>query len=175
MKSPATLYTVKDLQGAHMLIDMRDTDSGTIAEVMLIGAINSFSVQMANLTPFQLSNAMTEGDPITLLAQEAVTIYNAEPKRTQKAAQLARTPYAVQNARFDFLGNAIKPTLKNLIVKGAAGWYNVSLKACTCPDHTKGNTCKHRIAAWIHREAIIRPLAKARRTAPAVVLAELEG
>lgn len=169
-----TIYTVKGYKGAHMLIDMRDTDSGTICEVMLIGALTSFSTQMTDLTPYQLADALTEGDPITLLAQEAATIFNAEPMRVQKAANLSRDPYAVQNARFDFLGNPIKPTLKNLIVKGSAGWYNVSLKACTCPDHSKGNTCKHRVAAWMHRELIVRPLAKARRVAPAVVLAELE-
>lgn len=174
MKNPVTLYTVAGYTGAHMLIDMREVESGTVAEVLLIGAINSFSTAYTNLTPFELSNALTEGDPITLLAQEAATIFNAEPMRVQKAANLCRDPYAVQNARFDFLGEPIKPTLKALIVKGSKGWYNVSLKACTCKDHTQGNICKHRIAAWMHREAIIRPLAKARRVAPAVVLAELE-
>ena len=174
MKKDATLYTVKDQQGAHMLIDMRETATGTICEVMLIGAISSFAAQMADLTPYQLSNAMTEGDPITLLAQEAATIFNADPARVQKAANLARDPYAVQNARYDYLGNPIKPTLKALIVKGSAGWYNVSLKSCTCPDHAKGNICKHRIAAWMHREAIIKPLAKARNNR-AAVLAQLEG
>lgn len=169
-----TIYTVKGYKGAHMLIDMRDTDTDTICEVMLIGALNSFSTPMADLAPYQLADALTEGDPITLLAQEAATIFNADPARVQKAANLCRDPYAVQNARYDFLGEPIKPTLKALIVKGAHGWYNVSLKACTCKDHTQGNICKHRIAAWMHREAIIRPLAKARRVAPAVVLAELE-
>lgn len=169
-----TIYTVREYKGAHMLIDMRDTDAGTICEVMLIGALNSFSAQMADLTPYQLADALTEGDPITLLAQEAATIFNAEPMRVQKAANLCRNPYAVQNARFDFLGEPIKPTLKALIVKGSHGWYNVSLKACTCKDHAQGNICKHRIAAWMHREAIIRPLAKATRKDRAAILAQLE-
>lgn len=169
-----TIYTVKGYKGAHILIDMRDTDSGTICEVMLIGALTSFSAPMTDLTPYQLADALTEGDPITLLAQEAATIFNAEPMRVQKAANLCRDPYAVQNARFDFMGEKIKPTLKNLIVKGAHGWYNVSLKACTCKDHTQGNICKHRIAAWMHREAIIRPLVIAARKDRAAILAQLE-
>ena len=157
-----------------MLIDMRETDSGTLAEMLLIGAILPYSAPMAEFTPYTLTTLNPQQyDSITLLAQEAATIYNQDPARVQKAAILARTKSAVQNARYDFLGNPIKPTLKNMIVKGAAGWYNVSPKSCTCPDHAKGNTCKHRIAAWMHKESIIRPLAQVTRKTTAQVFAEL--
>ena len=170
-----TLYSIKGYQGAHSIIDMRDTDSGTIATVQLIGSALPFSAALPDLTPYQTTNALpTDSDIITLLAQEAAILYGADPERINKAAELARQPYAIQNARKDFLGEPIKPSLNTLIVKGHAGWYLVSKGSCTCPDSTKrGQVCKHRIAAWMHREAIIRPLAKLRRRTPVQILAEL--
>jgi hypothetical protein len=116
---------------------------------------------------------MTTGDPITLLAQEAATVYNLDPKRVQRAAELARNPFAIQNARRDENDKQITPSLRVQCVKGSKGWYVVRPNFCTCPDHQRGNTCKHRIAAWIHREAITRPIAQARHITPAEVFAEL--
>jgi hypothetical protein len=174
-QTPPTLYSVKGYKGAHILIDMRDTDGGIIADVQLIGASSPFSASPANLAPFQMSEALTQGDLITVLAQESAVIYGADPPRIQKATELARTPYAIQNAQRDYMGEKIKsPSMKTLIVKGRAGWYIVEKGNCQCPDNKKGNTCKHRIAAWMHREAIARPLAQARRTTPAKILQELE-
>ena len=180
------LYSVKGYKGAHLLLNVREigiegTPQGEtnapaiIADVQLIGSPTSFSAVYTDLQPFQMSEAMKEGETITLLAQEAVMIYGLEAKRVQRAADLARNPYNVQQAKRDELGETIKPSLNKLIVKGSKGWYIVTRGWCQCPDNTRGNTCKHRIAAWMHRESIVRPLAQARRVAPAVILAELAG
>lgn len=174
MQHNQTLYTVKDHEGAHLLLDAREINGETVAEMQLIGALLPFDVKGADLEPFQMSNAMKTGDPIGLLAQEAVTIYGADPKRVQKAADLARQKAAVQQAHRDENGEQIKPSLRVLAVKGSSGWYVVKNGTCTCKDNEQGNICKHRIAAWMHREAIARPLAAARRTTPAKILAELE-
>lgn len=173
MKEKPVLYSVKGHSGAHYMTDIRDTDQGTTVTIQLIGADLPFCANMADLTLYTLEKF--EGDLITTLAQEAATIYGADPERVQKAATLARTPYAIQNAQRDFLDNPIKPSIKSLIVKSSkGGWYIVERGQCQCPDNQKGNTCKHRIAAWMHREAIARPLAQARRTTTAKILQELE-
>jgi hypothetical protein len=74
-QTPPTLYSVKGYKGAHILIDMRDTDGGIIADVQLIGASSPFSASPANLAPFQMSEALTQGDLITALCH---------PKRTAR-------------------------------------------------------------------------------------------
>jgi hypothetical protein len=125
------------------------------------------------MEPFTQAQALAAGDPITMLAQEAATVYGQDPKRVQRAADLVRTPGNVQNARRDEFDEPIKPSLKVLCVKGSKGWYVVRAGFCQCPDNAKGHTCKHRIAAWIHRESIVRPLAQARRVEPAQIFAEL--
>lgn len=172
------LYTIKSHPGAHILHHVRDTESGTIADVQLVGAPLPFSVPVSDVADYQPATAApyqaaTPGD-IIALAQEALTVYALDPGRIARAADLARDPYKVQQAKRDVFGGPIKPTLNNLIVKASKnGWYMVTRGSCTCKDHTRGNVCKHRIAAWMHRESIIRPLAQARRTTTARILAEL--
>lgn len=167
------LYSVLNHRGAHLMLATRETEAGTVADMQLIGALESFTVPILDAVIFAQVEAMSSGDQITLLAQEAVTVYGLEPGRVQRAAELARDPYAVQNARRNEHGEQIKPSLKVQCVKGSKGWYTVRPGSCTCPDHAKGNTCKHRIAAWMRRESITRPLAEARKMTPAEVLAEL--
>lgn len=169
----STLYSVNGYKGAHVVLATRDTETGSVSDVQLIGAPLPYSVPTAELKPFEHSEAMSQGDQITLLAQEAVTVYSLDPKRVQRATQLARDPYAVQNARRDENGEQIAPSLKVQCVKGSKGWYVVRAGKCTCPDHAKNNTCKHRIAAWMRRESIARPLAAARHMSPAQIIAEL--
>ena len=174
MKEKPVLYSVKGYKGAHVLTDLRETNQGTTATVQLIGAISPFNATLSDLTPFTMADKF-EGDPITQLAQEAATIYGQDPQRIQKAAALARTKGEVQPANRDYMGEQIKnPSMKTLIVKGRAGWYIVERGNCQCPDNKKGNTCKHRIAAWMYREMIARPIAQARKTTTAKIYAELE-
>ena len=177
MPNHSPLYSVKGYKGAHVLRGVRVTaEFGETADLQLIGASLPFSVPCSDVQTYTQAEAMTEGDAVTLLAQEAVLFYGQDPARVQRAADLARKPYAVQNAQRDEAGEGIpRPSLSVMCVKGqSSGWYVVRPGSCTCPDHKNGNTCKHRIAAWMHRELIIRPLAKARRTTPAQILAELE-
>lgn len=171
-----TLYTVKGYQGAFILHDVRDTaEFGRVADVQLIGAVLPFSVPEADISPFTMSAAIKEptGDMLKNLAQEAATVYNLEPGRVMKAAELARQVSAIQQARRDERNEQIKPSLKVLIVRGRAGWYVVRTGSCTCPDSRRGNVCKHRIAAWMYREAIVRPMVQVSKKTRAVVLAEL--
>ena len=171
--SPTPLYSVKGYKGAHVVLSTRDTEAGIIADVQLVGAPLPFSAPAADLTPFSHADSMSQGDPITLLAQEAATVYSLDPKRTQRAADLVRNPTNVQQARRNEIDEPIKPSLLMLIVKGSSGWYIVRPNFCQCPDNARGNTCKHRIAGWMHRESIIRPLAAARRVEKSQILAEL--
>ena len=168
-----TLYTVKGYKGAHILEDVRDTESGTIADVHLVGAVLPFSVPAADVVPFTHAEAMPKGYTVEALAQEAVTVYGLDPARVQRAADLFRQPKAVQLAHRDELDEQITPSLNVIIVKGSKGWYLTRRNFCQCADNTKGNTCKHRIAAWMYRESTVRPLAVARNRKPAEILAEL--
>ena len=179
-QTSTTLYSVKGHTGAHVLSKTQeahhDPNSATPTAYgigYLVGGDQTITAPLSDWQPFTMAHIYQGADLITALAQEAAVIYNLEPQRIAKAADLARNPYSVQQARRDEHENPINKSIKVLCVKGSSGWYVVRPNFCTCPDHTRGNVCKHRIAAWIHREAIVRPLAQARRVAPAVVLAEL--
>jgi hypothetical protein len=176
--NPAPLFSVKGTPGAHIVVDQRVTGFGpqphvNIVDVKLIGADLPYSVPLADVHEFTQADRMTEGDPITLLAQEAVLLFGADPARVIRAAELARDPHKVQQAGKDESGETIKKSLNVFIVAGSSGWYVVRPGSCTCEDHKRGHVCKHRLAAWMHRENIVRSLAQVRKVAPAVVLAEL--
>lgn len=182
---PVQLYTVKGHTGAHLLeklqeihpyTDDRMNDAETVARVLLVGAVDPFFVPVEDLAPFTLDNKYQGGDITIILAQEAATVYNQDPRRVQRAADLNRNTYAVQVAHKDENGQKItRPNWKTAIVKGSkGGWYVITRGNCTCEDHKKGNTCKHRIAVWMRRESIARPAAAARRVDVAVIMAELE-
>ena len=170
-KPTPPLYTVKGYKGAHYLRDLRE--SGEIATVHLVGADLPFDVDRRDVVPFTQADAITEGNIYLMLAQEAAVLFGQDPARINRAVEIVRTSHAVQNANRDESGQEIQPSLNCLCVKGSSGWYVVRPGSCTCEDSKRGHTCKHRIAAWMHRESIIRPLAQARRVAPAVILAEL--
>jgi len=178
-----TLYTVKDLKGAHydeeyrpIYPDASDTPSHYVAVVRLVGAIEHFDANPDDLTPFTLADRATFDDWIINLAQEAATLYNLDPQRVQRAAEIVRSSRtAVQMAKRDEFGEPIaQPSYKKMIVKGSkSGWYVVTRGSCTCKDHANGHTCKHRIAAWMKKESIARPIAAVRRTSVKTILEEL--
>lgn len=184
MNETTPLYTIKDHTGAYYLIKLHDRhpnpdtdETETRALVQLVGADeNATNIPAADLAPYTMDNTYTGADLITILAQESVTIYGAEAKRVHRAAQLARNPYMIQPARRDENGEPVaRASYKILAVKSSRdGWYVVHHGKCTCKDHQKGNVCKHRIAAWMRRESIARPLAAARRVETAIIMAELE-
>ena len=178
-----TLYTIKDLKGAHYVEEYRpiypnasDTPSHYVAVVRLVGAIEHFVVNPDDLTPFTLADRATFDDWVINLAQEAATLYNLDPQRVQRAAEIVRSSRtAVQMAKRDEFGEPIaQPSYKKMIVKGSkSGWYVVTRGSCTCKDHANGHTCKHRIAAWMKKESIARPIAAVRRTSVKTILEEL--
>lgn len=181
---PVQLYSIKGHTGAHLLEKLQEihpytdpqriNDAETVARVLLVGAVDPFFVPVEDLAPFTLENKYDGEDLTTTLAQEAITIYGQDPKRVQRAADLNRDSYAVQQARKDANGEKITaPNWKTAIVKGQAGWYVVTRGTCTCKDAEKGYTCKHRIAVWMRRESIARPLAAARRVSVAQIIAEV--
>ena len=183
------LYTVRGKKGAHFAADIREvmitTEPGTeptpqtVADVQYIGALLPYSVPVDDLTPFTLADRDTENaDTISALAQEAVTVYGLDGKRAHRAAGIARNRYAVQVAQRDEHGETIpmeKRSHKRMAVKGTnGGWYVVTTGSCTCPDHKNGHVCKHRIAVWMVKQSIARPIAAARRVSVPVIVAELE-
>ncbi len=98
------------------------------------------------------------------LAKEALTRWPAQvdPARLVRAVDILQSNrWNVQLAHRDENDQPIKPSYAVLIVRGSHGWYVVREKSCTCPDSRAGHICKHRIAAWLYRESIIRPLAEA--------------
>ena len=172
------LYTVKNHTGAHTAepreIHPADQPMYSVTRVHLVGADLGFDVPNEDVTPYELTAPAIFGDMIVALAQEAATIYNLDPKRIQKAAELARNKYNIQPAKRDANGEIIpNPSYKKVCVKGSKGWYVVTQGSCTCEDHRRGNTCKHRIAAWIQRETIARPLAAARKVSVKQIYAEV--
>lgn len=183
MKQNQVLYSVKGHTGAHILLDKREcqvTEGNIVAmrmfaDVQLVGALSPFSVPADEITPYSIEPFQST-DIINTLAHEAVTIYNLDPLRVQRASVLARDPYKVQPAKRDEHGETItNPSWKTIIVKATGdGWYVVKNSNCQCVDNKNGNTCKHRIAAWMRRESIARPLAQARKTTTQIILQELE-
>lgn len=182
---PVTLYSIKGHTGAHLLEKLQEIHPDptndtpeTVARVCLVGAQEPFFVPVADLTPYTLDNTYTGDDVTVQLAQTAATVYNLDPWRVQRAADLNRNPYNVQIARKDENGQKIaQPSYKKMIVKGSkGGWYITTRGTCTCKDHANGHTCKHRIAAWMRRESIARPLATAARvTVAEYIKTYLEG
>jgi hypothetical protein len=182
-------YKVKGRQGAHLARALRDLDGVVTVEVLLIGSTESHQigydivshwerVLSADVQPYTPAAAYQPTGPADLvtLAQEAVTIYALDPARVQRAAQIAHRRYTIINAYKDEHGITIpRPSLNVLAVESDTrrGWYVVRPGSCTCKDNENGHTCKHRIAAWMHRESIIRPLATARRVSKTQILAEL--
>lgn len=187
----AKLYAIKDRTGAHLARNLTEGENPT-AEILLLGEPEAHTIGVQKITHWErvymasveyyqpqnkFENPIAPYPTIASLAQEAATIYNLDPMRVQRAAEIVnKSRYNVQNAQRDENGVTIdSPSLKTLIVKSESGrgWYVVTQGACTCEDHKRGNTCKHRIAAWMHREMITRAHAVARHTTPAVIFAEL--
>ena len=111
---PVQLYSIKGHTGAHLLEKLQeihpdpiDDTPQTVARVLLVGAIDPFFVPVEDLAPFTLENKYDGEDLTTTLAQEAITIYGQDPKRVQRAADLNRNTYAVQQARKDANGEKI--------------------------------------------------------------------
>lgn len=178
-KQSPQLYSVEGTKGAWCFVDCYQSSPippampEDVAIMQLIGTSGTLHVPAAIVKSYTQADAMTEGDPIALLAQEAVILFGADPARVIRAAELARNPYTVQQAAKDEQGNPIAKSLNVFAVKGSSGWYVVRPGACTCEDHKRGHVCKHRLAAWMHRENIVRSIAQVRKVAPSVVLAEL--
>lgn len=168
-----SLYKIEGSPAAHYLIGLRECEvtptagepaqMQMVADVQMIGAVLPYSVPAANLSEYTNTTPPQCGDTIATLAQEAAVIYKLDPKRVQKAAEIARNKYSVQPAKRDEYGNEIKPSYSVLCVKGSSGWYVVKKNFCTCEDHKRGHVCKHRIAAWMTKEMIARPQAAAAR------------
>lgn len=74
-----------------------------------------------------------------------------DPARVARAVELVCKKGMVMAAQRDEHGNPIQATKTLTIVRSSTGngYYYVRAKSCTCPDHIKGNVCKHRIAAYI--------------------------
>ena len=85
------LYTVKDHPGAHVFIEMRETEAGTMAEMRLIGAILPYSARPEDITIFDpAEDAINSQDKIVMLAQKAAVTFSLDPARINRAADLAR-------------------------------------------------------------------------------------
>ena len=105
------------------------------------------------------------------LKREAVNALHQDPAMVEAALDILDTSANVQNANADENGQRINPSLAVLIVRGEHGWVVVRPGSCTCGSKT---ICAHRIAAWIHRESVIRPLAQAANKNRASILKMLE-
>jgi hypothetical protein len=170
------LYAVAGYTGAHTAT-MREihadpaTDKPTrlIARVHLIGAIDPFEIELTDLRPFNpATDQYRDGSLYTTLAQEAAVIYGLDPARIHRAIEIINTTGAIMPAKYDEQGNAIpKPSYALMYVRATngRGFYLVTKGTCTCPDHKNGHTCKHRIAAWMMREAQDNPSRKPAQTA----------
>jgi len=111
------LYSVTGYEGAHVLLSVRATETGEIADVQFIGAPLPFSTPRENVRPYTQAAAVPGASAtIEALAQEAVTVYELEPLRVQRAAELFRGMMSVQMARRNFLGESITPSLKIIMV-----------------------------------------------------------
>lgn len=182
-------YQVQGRQGAHLARSLKLLEGVETIEVLLIGEPESHQygydqvnhwerIPAAQVTAYTPAAAYPVPQyPTTIsLAQEAVTVYGLDPQRVQRAAEIIHRRFAIVNAQRDEHGITIsRPSIKVLAVESDRrnGWYVVRAGSCTCKDNEQGNTCKHRIAAWMYRESITRPLAAARRTTTARILAEL--
>jgi hypothetical protein len=75
-----------------------------------------------------------------------------DQKRVARAVQIVNKKYVMQ-ATHDQQGNKIRQSDKLYIVRAESsfGYYYVdtTAKTCTCPDSSKGNVCKHRIAVHL--------------------------
>ncbi len=184
--STTPLYSVNGRKGAHMIVMLRTCHVSwrpgdpllyhDVADVRLVGEQCYFSALVKDVKPYSPADAITEeeADTITMLSQEAVLVYRLDAEMVDEAMQLARMVRGVQLASFDENGQFIKtPSLKVMIVKGLKGWHVVRPGFCTCEESQAGAICKHRVAAWMYREATIRPLAKARHCTPSLILAQL--
>lgn len=170
------IYQVTGTTGAYHAHNLRTTQAGReIVDVLLVGAGKMASgegwqtVAAADVAPWRDSAYIEPIAPyptVTSLAQEAVTRYNLEPERVQRAAEMDFR-FNIRPAQYDEDGVTIRhPHEGIMMVRSSSdrGVYIVRPGVCTCPDHANGNVCKHRIAAWIYRELITRSLNAARQT-----------
>ncbi len=97
------------------------------------------------------------------LAAEARSRWpSIDPARLERALEIVKASnWNVQPARRDENEQPIAPSLEVLIVHGRHGWYVVRRHSCTCPDSRSGHVCKHRLAAWLYREIVTRPIKEA--------------
>ncbi len=162
--SPKTLYTVKNHPGAHIVRAIRErvdenAQTHICAEVLLIGAQLPYTVPLADVRPWASDSPRAQMPAVNrtvALAQEAVLVYGLDPARVQRAALLMYSR-GVLPARYNADGTPRETSLDVLAVRvSAGGWYTVERGSCTCPDHRAGHVCKHRIAAWMYREAVTR-------------------
>jgi hypothetical protein len=146
MKTPLCKTTTSN--AAHYLTDSRETATGIICDVQLIGAVLPYSVPLAEVSEYTPAPIAANLDPITRAAQTAVIKFKTDPKRTQKASAIVRA------------GNNIFARANHAVIKSEAfesnkNTYEVSKGLCTCEDHkrTHGLTvCKHRIALYIYNQ-----------------------
>jgi len=75
-----------------------------------------------------------------------------DPARIGRAVELVCKKGMVFTANRDEHGNSIQPRGEKLTIvrSSTGGYYYVRKGSCTCPDHLKGNICKHRIAAYVN-------------------------
>ncbi len=165
------LFGVTGHPGAHVLLNVRDvydTDPSvitTIADVHLIGAPLPYCVPADTVHAYTPADAFPRHEFFNVvdLAQEAVLTFGTDPERVMSAEDLVHSK-SVHLAQRNEAGFPITPSLDVFIVHGSRGWYVVRRGSCTCSDHTKGNLCKHRIAAWMYRELELRNLEATKRS-----------
>jgi len=140
------LYAVKDHPGAHLFLEMRETQSGTWAKMHQIGAMLPFDARPEDCTPYDPAEDTNHADtdPIFNLAQRAAVQYHLDPSRIIRACNILRAenPSMVKERE-----GYLEITSSNM-----RQTYRVTKGLCECHDHMKGNICKHRIAAWMFRE-----------------------
>ena len=147
------LVQVKATPGAHVITDVRETQSGIWVDVQLIGG-GQYSARMEDVTPYDASQPAAEGNQLFQLAQRAVIKYSLDPMRVQKAHDLAsREGWIIPRDGSLMVKSQSFDDYNFQSVKNPKGKiYSVSQSSCTCKDTERGNICKHRIAAWMYRE-----------------------
>ena len=141
------LVQVKATHGAHVIIDVRETQSGIWVDVQLIGG-GQYSARMEDVTPYDASQPAAEGNQLFQLAQRAVIKYSLDPMRVQKAYDLAsREGWIIPRNGSLLVKSQSFDDYNFQSVKNPKGKiYSVSQGSCTCKDTERGNICKRDIS-----------------------------
>jgi len=178
------LYQINGKHGGYIIRNLTGVEGfDATVEALLVGEgevyypsgpSNWLRVAVEDVQPYTADNAWPAKWPgeIVSLAQEAVCVYGLDPWLVSTAAQIVHRRFSIVQARRDERGVDIQPSLEVIAVEtdSKRGWHVVRPGHCTCGDN---GICKHRTAAWLYKEAIIRPLAAARRTTSTQIMAEL--